>query len=322
MNVLFLNRNFYEYDCAIKRELIANGCQVYDYSIKAPRSAINDFFSRIIGYKLSYGKRAMEQQKKIITDLKNRDISIDYVLVVSGQELCKQTLEELRKLYPNARFVWYIWDAMYRIKKDYKRNKSLFDDIISFDIKEAKEYNIDYLPLFFIHEIKQKQKDYDLSFIGAGYSNRDKIINGVFNKINPKKTYIFIKGTRILRLKYLFINNSVKKYIKNDTLPYQKTLEIMSRSKCILDIPYKGQSGLTIRTIESIGLHTKLITTNKSIREYDFYDENNIFIMDLKNNILPQEDFFENEYKEIDDTIFQRYNITYWTKKILDYSKG
>ena len=96
----------------------------------------------------------------------------------------------------------------------------------------------------------------------------------------------------------------------------------MSRSKCILDIPYKGQSGLTIRTIESIGLHTKLITTNKSIREYDFYDENNIFIMDLKNNILPQEDFFENEYKEIDDTIFQRYNITYWTKKILDYSKG
>ena len=53
-------------------------------------------------------------------------------------------------------------------------------------------------------------------------------------------------------------------------------MEIFSDSRCILDAPQAGQVGLTIRTIECLGAKRKLVTTNSDIKNYDFYNENNI----------------------------------------------
>lgn len=52
------------------------------------------------------------------------------------------------------------------------------------------------------------------------------------------------------------------------------------QSKNIIDCPKEGQTGLTIRTFEALGSSKKLITTSKSIRNYDFYKPENIYIVD------------------------------------------
>ena len=44
-----------------------------------------------------------------------------------------------------------------------------------------------------------------------------------------------------------------------------------------------GQSGVTLRSIEAILFNKKLITTNKSIKKYDFYNPNQIFILENEN---------------------------------------
>jgi hypothetical protein len=63
-------------------------------------------------------------------------------------------------------------------------------------------------------------------------------------------------------------------------LSYSEVLSQVSRAKVILDIQQKGQTGLSLRPFEAIGLQKKLITTNASIRDYDFYHPNNIMIID------------------------------------------
>ena len=93
----------------------------------------------------------------------------------------------------------------------------------------------------------------------------------------------------------------------------------MAESICFLDFPKDGQTGLTMRTIESMGVHTKLITTNKEILNYDFYNPNNIYILDLDDMRLPDNSFFNTKYEEINENIFNKYNIETWMDELLKY---
>ena len=52
-------------------------------------------------------------------------------------------------------------------------------------------------------------------------------------------------------------------------VPASEVMKIFKESRCVLDAPQAGQTGLTIRTIECLGAKRKLITTNKDIVKYD-----------------------------------------------------
>ena len=58
----------------------------------------------------------------------------------------------------------------------------------------------------------------------------------------------------------------------NKTLPYKDVLNYSVNSECILEVIQNGQTGLTYRDYEAICYDKKLITTNKHIKEYPFYD--------------------------------------------------
>jgi hypothetical protein len=84
--------------------------------------------------------------------------------------------------------------------------------------------------------------------------------------------------------------------------------KIRHNSNVILDIHHRNQSGLTIRTIEAIGLEKKIVTTNREIANYDFDDERNIFILDRKNFEIPAS-FFKIPYKPLSQNIINRYSL-------------
>ena len=50
----------------------------------------------------------------------------------------------------------------------------------------------------------------------------------------------------------------------------------MGDYRCVVDVENPGQHGLTMRSIEIIGLKRKFITTNPDIVNYDFYNSNNM----------------------------------------------
>jgi len=62
-------------------------------------------------------------------------------------------------------------------------------------------------------------------------------------------------------------------------------LEVISKSKAVIDIEHPDQKGLTMRTMEMLGT------------------PENICIIDRKNPEVPQ-DFFENEYKVLPVEIY------------------
>lgn len=66
-----------------------------------------------------------------------------------------------------------------------------------------------------------------------------------------------------------------------------------------------------------MGLHKKLITTNFNIKEYDFYNENNILVIDSENPKINLA-FFEKPYEEIPTEILKKYIINGWIENMLN----
>ena len=84
-----------------------------------------------------------------------------------------------------------------------------------------------------------------------------------------------------------------------------------------MDIPEKGQINITTRPIEALGTKTKVITTSKSITKYDFYNENNIFMIQSATQLNSIREWLSIPYEEIDERIINNYRISKWAKDVL-----
>ncbi|OTP86822.1 hypothetical protein B5S41_13200, partial [Gilliamella apicola] len=74
-------------------------------------------------------------------------------------------------------------------------------------------------------------------------------------------------------------------YNLGQKISYFDNIEKVKQNDIILEIVQIGQTGVTLRAIEAILFNKKLITTNKSIKEYDFYNPGQIFILEDQNYI-------------------------------------
>ena len=78
-------------------------------------------------------------------------------------------------------------------------------------------------------------------------------------------------------------------------------------------------NGLSFRFFEALYYQKKLITNNTDIINYEFYNPNNIMIIDYNNytqaSIL---EFLDKEYVNIDSEIINKYSFDNWLKRILE----
>ena len=61
-----------------------------------------------------------------------------------------------------------------------------------------------------------------------------------------------------------------------------------------------------------------IITDNFSVKEYDFYNPNNIFVIEDVDNITIPLDFFKTDYQEIDIKLREKYHIKNWIHNIIN----
>ena len=69
--------------------------------------------------------------------------------------------------------------------------------------------------------------------------------------------------------------------------------------------------------MEAIGNETKLITTNKEIKNYDFYNNKNIYCIEKIEEIFSlHKEFFSEKYQEIPKEIKNRYTVNGFINEI------
>ena len=112
------------------------------------------------------------------------------------------------------------------------------------------------------------------------------------------------------------LNKKGLDYLKSP-LAYNDVLKISARSKAIIEIVLPNQMGLTWRALEALFLKKKLITNNKNIKTYDFYNKDNIFIFGI-DSISDLKSFINSPYVEIENSILKKYSFSTWIKYMLE----
>ena len=247
----------------------------------------------------------------------------DIVFIIRGYYLSPNVMEFLKEKNPNAKFVMYQWDSVKNNNNAASISKYC-ESCSTFDIEDAIKYGWLYRPLFYIKKTERNEKrKFDMSFIGTLHSQRIKIYEYIKEKFKDKCNYLYIysKKFNFYKQKYFYKNidyiQSNNKDIKFKSLTLRKVNEIMASSNIIIDYTHPNQSGLTMRTCESIGHKCKLITNNVRVKEMNFYNPNNVYIYDINDIKIPN-DFLESKYVELSDDIYEYYSIDNWIKEILN----
>ncbi|MWN91027.1 hypothetical protein GQ597_09965 [Gilliamella sp. Pra-s65] len=169
-----------------------------------------------------------------------------------------------------------------------------FDKIYSFDFDDCRKYNFTYLNQFLpftFSEMKELRVNSNhfcntiktCFFIGEYWENRVKVINRIAPILNRNG---YQTDFNLINYKSTQTTHSLEQschYKLGEKISYFENIEKVKQSDIILEIGQIGQTGVTLRAIEAILFNKKLITTNKSIKKYDFYSPEQIFVLDDEN---------------------------------------
>lgn len=248
--------------------------------------------------------------KKIIETLKRNDTQQDIILVIKGDFIDPKSILELKK-YAKKTFA-YFNDNTIRCPKII-RVIPYFDEVFSFEKEDCEKYHLKFATnwIYNSEPIKNENPIDQKVFNIISEDNRLSVLSKIASDLESKK----------ISHKILIYNKKIKKRISTleyitKPIPLSEINKHINRSQVLLDINRKNQNGLTFRVFESLGLNKKLITTNSDIKNYDFYNPNNILIIDEKNPDIPTS-FFEKEYVKIPDAIFKKYTLDGWIDNVV-----
>jgi hypothetical protein len=252
------------------------------------------------------------------------DKEYDQVFVTNGVTISERLLATLRDRSPRARFLFYIWDSI-RNRPSAPALLPYFDERVTFDPEAAEQYGMRLQPLFFapgFEAASHGEPKYDVSFIGTAHADRYQIISALNAGLEPDVSrywYLFLKARWVFRAEKL--RNPAFKHarlndFKYETLGFANVQQIFKESRAIVDIEHPHQKGLTMRTFEALGSRKKLITTNAHVKDYPFYDPQNIHVIDRTDPHLPRE-FLRTPYRPLSPELYHQYSLAGWVDALM-----
>lgn len=234
----------------------------------------------------------------------------DYILIIRPDLFFDSQLSILKT--KTKKFIAYYHDSINNIPRK-KEVIHFFDTVYSYEKKDVKDYNLEFLSNFIY--LNQKPTNPVLNYDAFTIMSKD------YRFKTLEKLALFFKEKKI---NYEFLVQSSKNqksdliHIIQERKNNTQVLEYLKKTKIIVDIhKYNIQDGLTFRVFESLFFEKKLITTNHDIKTYDFYNPNNIHVIEDLENISIPDIFFNSSYQPIPQNIYQKYHYSNWVKTIL-----
>ena len=231
--------------------------------------------------------------------------------IVFDQAFSISLIKCINAFNPKIKIIVYLWNPVFKnlsFIKNLAKIKS-YISIYSFDKNDCKKYGFIFSPMIYNFDVNISDSDIEYDVVFVGYSkNRSSLLKELYLKLILMRKKLFF---------YVLDNVNIKEKmpfeLHNSYLDYNIYKEAMKKSRALLDIVQENQIGLTIRSMEAMCYKKKLITNNRDIISYDFYNRNNIFVIGI-DDIDKLDDFLKLPYKPIDQEIIKEYNFIDWVK--------
>ncbi len=192
----------------------------------------------------------------------------------------------------------FFWDPVFRVEECLYYNFPKW----SFDLSDCRRYDLKFNTTFYFKNlyntvgISNTQPDYDVYFTGLAKGRKKEL-----NELETKFDSLGVNS------KFILVESASQKRVSFD-----RNLENIANSRALLDLIQEGQTGLTVRVMESIYWKKKLVTNNKNIVNEDFYNPKNIFVLGIDDlPLLPAFLNSETDFKDY-ETWQEYYDFDNW----------
>jgi len=233
----------------------------------------------------------------------------DFIVVVRPDKLELNTIKSLKKYTKN--YYSFYFDAI----SNFPEKIALipyFDQVFSYENEDVEKYELSFITNYIYdfevtNHLNSEYKIFNVSSFDERFQSLENI--ATYLKKNNISYKIIVRKEKV--------DASEIVTFTEEYVPLNKVREFLLKADVLLDIQKENQSGLSFRVFESLGYQKKLITTNKDIIHYDFYNPNNIIVVDPKNIQIPKT-FFETSYQEIPNSILYKYTLAGWIEKVFN----
>lgn len=214
------------------------------------------------------------------------DTSYDMLLVIKGEVVTRRFIEAFRAQNPHGLVVYYAFDSLANSPKA-RENLDLFDFRYTFDRTDSdNEIDFRYKPLFYSDEYTpgSNERDLDVSFVGTLHGDRYAFTQAIAQGVpdERRELYYFVAASWFFWVRKLTSRDVWpvhRRAISTTSLSRAQVVELMQRSRAVIDVQREGQAGLTMRTFEVLATGAALITTNSAVMREEFYDPGQILVV-------------------------------------------
>ena len=317
--ICIISFDHWNYDKHIVDQLIVKNIDAFHIKIGGFKH--KNFATRIVNSfsKIFLGKnpKIQKRQEHIIEMLENSGVQ-DQILVINPEVISLEYHLKIKQF--TKKYICYLYDSVERNPVEHLLI-NVFDEIYSFDKDDVKKYgfkettNYNYLEKQTNSEKAIKNK---VLYIASFDKRLQQVLNlqKAFEKINVSYRFIIVgKKTTLFKLKNMFNSKISKLELRRTRINQEFLKKLYAETEIVLDIVRENQTGLSFRVFEAMAFEKKMITNNKSIVDYNFYNANNILI--INNDTLDFEpSFFETKYQEIPAKIYKQYTLETWISNI------
>lgn len=226
----------------------------------------------------------------------------------------------IRRINPDCRVTLFFWNKINPYNIGHLRAFSATDAVFSTDPEDCGKYGLKYNHIFYPREYHTPEinpvRQHRLFFLGTDKGRAPYIAS---------LKHVLEAGGLICDIRVLTSTKDPayrERYqdILTDTrLSYEEYLTQLKTCSVLLDITQEGQSALTMRVMESIYLSKKLITSNRHILSYDFYDPDNIFILPEHGVPAPEDiqHFLHVPFRPYPDAVLEHYSFEHWLRAFM-----
>lgn len=245
----------------------------------------------------------------------------DYALCIRANIYPHSIMQQIRQ---NSRIcVNYQWDGMARYP-DIVDYVAYFDRFFVFDRHDIAQYPqyhfqaacnfyFDYLPN------QAENSDNTLYFLGGYEASRTPAIRQFIEQaqaIDLPLDFTFI-SKHPERVAHEISGRGIQHLAMTQALSFADNLKKSQQSKVLVDFVIAQHQGLSFRVLEAVGYRKKLITTNPTVAEYDFYHPNNILIWQQQSASQLQA-FLDLPYHHLPSHLYEKYSFSNWLRYVLD----
>ena len=286
--------------------LVSRGFQVFHIILRFYFLRFLKIFCRVFKIYFSF-------LGKLLWNIDFLQLSKASIIIVFDSSIDIYFCRLLQHIYPNKKLILYYWNTIDFLKEKQISQFKHYWDIYSFDLNDCRKYQLKYNKLFspipdnFL-TLETKEIKQDVFFAG-------------YNKGRIEQILEIIREFDCLGITYKIICPDINDFsnpnIITEPLSYEEILLEDIASKAILDINYNDIYGMTMRELETIFLKKKLITNNCMVKDRDYYNENNVFIIDCKTKPILKDliEFLKKPFVPLNDELLKSYKIESWFQR-------